>query len=340
MLKNEAYIGKLYQFRYASAEPRFRKDPAVAFKNKKSARRERPESEWLVVNIEPVVPAELFEAAGRKLMQNGEWAKRNTKREYLLSGLIHCPVCKGRLGGFTRRGKPYYRCYRKLNINAPLDPTTGKFIRCKCPDLPAESIEPIVWDTIACLLQDPDLLIEELRRRNNGDSDTRRFLEGELIRCRERIESLPEERKRLVNGYRKGLYADFMVRQEMESINQEQDELEERRAELEHRLSQMALLESHEVKVRDLVESIRSNLNKLDFRQKQELLRLLIVDIVVSGDEVQINTIIPLEESARLYPHNGAGAQPSVRRSKPKLRGYRGHRASGGRRQALGYRGP
>lgn len=318
MLRNEAYIGKLYQFRYAAAEPRFRKDPSVALKNKRSARRQRPENEWLTVNTEPIVPVELFESVGRKLTQNGEWSRRNAKRQYLLSGLIRCPICKGRLGGFTRRGKPYYRCYKKLNINAALDNATGKFIRCKCPDLPAETIEPVVWDTIAGLLRNPDFLIEELHRRTKDDSETKRFLEEELTRCRERLEALPRERKRVISGYRKGLYADFMVREEMESIDQEQKELEKHRAELEKRLSQIALLEGQETKIRNLVERIRENLDRLDFAQRQELLRLLIVDIVVSDQKVHINTIIPLEGLGTLHPRGCAGAQPPLRRPKPK----------------------
>ncbi|GAI55998.1 unnamed protein product, partial [marine sediment metagenome] len=36
-----------------------------------------------------------------------------------------------------------------------------------------------------------------------------------------------------MEGYRKGLYADFMMREDMELIQKEQGELEKRKAELE-----------------------------------------------------------------------------------------------------------
>ncbi len=65
-------------------------------------------------------------------------------------------------------------------------------------------------------------MIEELHRRNKDDSDTKRFLEEELACCQERLGVLPREQKRLVEGYRKGLYPDFIMREEMERLNQEQ----------------------------------------------------------------------------------------------------------------------
>ncbi len=37
-----------------------------------------------------------------------------------------------------------------------------------------------------------------------------------------RLKAIPEEQRRLVEGYRKGLYADFMMREDMELIQREQ----------------------------------------------------------------------------------------------------------------------
>ena len=59
------------------------------------------------------------------------------------------------------------------------------------------------------------------------------MLERELELCQTRLRAIPAEQKRLVAGYRKGLYADFMMREDMELIQKEQGELEKRKAELE-----------------------------------------------------------------------------------------------------------
>ncbi len=92
-------------------------------------------------------------------------------------------------------------------------------------------MEPLVWDTICQLIKKPDVLIKELHNRNADNSETRETIERELQLCQVRLKAIPEEQKPLVEGYRKGLYADFMMREEMERIEKEKNELEKRQAE-------------------------------------------------------------------------------------------------------------
>ena len=115
---------------------------------------------------------------------------------------------------------------------------------------------------------------------------------------------MPDEQRRLVEGYRKGLYADFMMREDMELIQKEQGELEKRKAELERQLAQRQLTQSQEARIRSLTEKIGAGLDNLDFAGKQELLRLLIEKVLYDGQGVEIQTIIPLGE--QLHPiHRG-----------------------------------
>jgi len=303
MLRNEVYIGTLYQFRKYRIEPKFRLKSSV--KNRKTSTALRSKEEWITVKVPSLIPVELFEAVQRKLKANAELSKRNTKREYLLSGLLHCSQCGGRMGGHTIDAVPYYRCYRKGNPDrVPLGPG-GKPQPCPCPHVRADAIEPVVWDTICQLIKDPDFLIQELHRRNADTSQTKQILERELQLCETRLEAIPEEQKRLVEGYRKGLYADFMMRQDMDVIQKEQAELEKRKAELERQLAQRFLTENQEAQIRNLAGNISTGLNNLDFAGKQELLRLLVEKVLYNGQSIEILTIIPLGE--QLHPIHRRG---------------------------------
>ena len=302
MLRNEAYIGKLHQFRKYHVEPRMRRQPSTRIK--KTSLVLRPEEEWITVNVPSLVPVELFEAAQRKLDTNAELSRRNTKREYLLSGLLYCSQCGGRMGGHAIHDVPYYRCYRKDNPDKVPFNTDGKPQPCSCPEVKAEAIEPVVWDTICQLIKDPGFLIQELQKRNTDNSQTKEILERELQLCSTRLKAIPDEQRRLVEGYRKGLYADFMMREDMELIQKEQGELEKRKAELERQLAQRQLTQSQEARIRSLTEKIGAGLDNLDFAGKQELLRLLIEKVLYDGQGVEIQTIIPLGE--QLHPiHRG-----------------------------------
>ena len=161
-------------------------------------------------------------------------------------------------------------------------------------------MESVVWDTICKLVDDPDFLIQELHRRNADSSQTKQTLERELQLCQTRLKAIPEERRRLVEGYRKGLYADFMMREDMEVIQREQAELEKRKSELERQLTQRSLTENQEAEIKSLMENIGTGLDHLDFSGKQELLRLLIEKIIYDGHNIEILTIIPSRE--QLHP--------------------------------------
>jgi len=302
MLRNEAYIGKLYQFRRYHIEPKFRRKPLT--KIKKTTAALRPKEEWIPVKVPSLIPVELFEAVQRKLKRNAEFSKRNMKMEYLLSGLLYCAQCGGRMGGHTIHGVPYYRCYRKGSPDRVPLSSDGKPMPCSCPEVKSEAIEPVVWNTICELIKNPDLLIRELRRRNANSSQTKEILERELQLCQARLKAIPEEQRRLVEGYRKGLYADFMMREDMGLIQKEQGELEKRKAELERQLAGRLLTQNSEDQIRSLMEKISIGLDNLDFTGKQELLRLLVEKVFYNGQNVEILTIIPLGE--QLHPiHRG-----------------------------------
>jgi site-specific DNA recombinase len=302
MLRNETYTGKMYQFRKYHIEPKNRLKPLA--KSKKTSTAIRPREELISVDVPSLVSAELFEAVQRKLGRNAELSRRNTKREYLLSGILYCSKCSGRMSGHTMHGVPYYRCYHKGDPDKYLAGFDNKPQPCSCPEIRAGAIEPEVWDTIYQLIKDPDFLIRELHRHNADNSQTKEILERELKLCQTRLKTIPEEIKRLVEGYRKGLYADFMMREDMELIQKEQGELERRKTELERQLAQRFLTKNQEANIRSLAEKLSTGLDNLDFTSKQELLRLLVEKVLYNGQSIEIQTIIPLSE--QLHPiHRG-----------------------------------
>jgi site-specific DNA recombinase len=299
MLRHEAYSGRLHQFRYCSVEPQKRKtSPAGA----KSSRVLRPRGEWLTLLLEPLVSPELFQAVQRRLEKNLEMARRNTRHEYLLSGLLFCGQCGGRMGGHHCRDRAYYRCYRKKADNL-VPALGGGFAPCLCPEVRAEAVEPVIWESVAGLIRNPEFLVSELRKRSEDSSQTRQMLEKELKLCGERLGEFPGEQLRLVEGYRKGLYPDFLLREEMDRLKQEETTLEKRREELERRLSILTLSQAQEEEARALAARIGKNLDALGFNQRQEVLRLLVEKVYYRGTELEISTIIPLSgDMCQLHP--------------------------------------
>jgi site-specific DNA recombinase len=240
------------------------------------------------------VPREVFEAAQRRLDENLRLARRNTKREYLLSGLLK-HACGSRMSGRTHRGVIYYHCYKDQKFKAPID-ENGEPQPCSCKWVNGKSLEAAVWDKITDLLCHPDLLVRELEKLTQPDSATRATMEEELSYIRKCLAAFPKEERRLVEGYRKGLVPDFMMREEMERVAQERRQAEERHSELERQLVHLDKALSYQSQVQALAHRLSAGLETMSFDQRRELLRLLVDEVVYDEGQVTIKTIIPLSD--------------------------------------------
>ena len=212
------------------------------------------------------------------------------------------------MGGHHCRDRTYYRCYRKKADNL-VPALGGGFAPCPCPEVRAEAVEPVIWESVAGLIRNPEFLVSELRKRSEDSSQTRQMLEEELKLCGERLGEFPGEQQRLVEGYRKGLYPDFLMREEMDRLKQEETTMKKRREELERRCSLLTLSQAQEEQARALAARIGKNLDALGFNQRQELLRLLVEKVYYRGEELEISTIIPLSgDMYQLHPLPREGA--------------------------------
>ncbi|MDP3063844.1 MAG: recombinase family protein [Chloroflexota bacterium] len=298
MLRNETYTGTLWQNRWC-------RQRVAAKPGQKPKRRmyQRPKEEQIPVAVPAIIPKEAFEGVQRRLVENKRWASRNNGHDYLLSGLLK-HACGSSMGARTSHGTPYYYCLKSNRFKAPID-ERGEPQPCSCTWVNSHALESVVWDTVTGLLRRPDLLMQELERLTRPDSATREALEEELARVRKRLEELPREEQRLVEGYRKGLYADFMMREEMERVRSERTSAEERRRELERQLARLDRALSYQGQVEALAQTLTQGLEAMDFQQRRELLRLLVDEIIYDDGRVTIKTIIPLggsPDKVQLYP--------------------------------------
>ena len=115
------------------------------------------------------------------------------------------------------------------------------------------------------------------------------------------LEELPKEERRLVEGYSKGLYADFMMREEMQRIRSEHVIAEERYQELRRQLAHLDKALSYQGQIEELAQRLSAGIEVMSFNERRELLRLLVDEIVYDDGHVTIKTIIPLG-NGQLYP--------------------------------------
>ena len=152
-----------------------------------SANREKPREEWIEIPVPAIVDEESFELAQEQLEKNKRYSRRRTIEPTLLQSLLVCRECGYALyRSSTRTSKRklyYYRCTGSDNYRHP----NGRV--CSNRPVRQDHLDEVVWKQVVELLQDPNLIRQEIRRRieqiQNSDPTKRRqeALRRELARA-------------------------------------------------------------------------------------------------------------------------------------------------------------
>ena len=141
ILKNTIYIGHTYYNRQK-----------LLSGNKRQI---RERSEWIEIRTTPIVEKWLFDEAQKRFAENRERKRSQPNRFYLLTGMVVCKECK----------KPYITQTYPLGKQRRV--TEKQIYRhrmdhghCSNHSTRADVLEPVVWDKVVQLLQDPERLRE------------------------------------------------------------------------------------------------------------------------------------------------------------------------------------
>jgi site-specific DNA recombinase len=225
MLRNTSYIGQMRCNRHDSRGlgairrlDRARRGPITA--------RLRPESEWRVVPVPPLVDAPLFEAVQRRLATVSRRGSRAGAR--LLSLLLRCGVCGGQMAYSRVAGRLYVRCGRRYG--APVGDPAG--LRCTNRHHRAEPVEAGVWAQVC------DWHLERDRQAvAAGDAAAGGAIAQEAALVRERLAECDRQQALVVQKQLRGLLSERVADSLLAEAREQAQRLERRVAELDARLA-------------------------------------------------------------------------------------------------------
>ncbi len=318
MLRNPAYEGKAC---YGKTEqsPRQRITRPLRQKNgianRTNCHRERPRADWIEVCVPALVSKETFALAQEQLTKNKHHSLRRTIEPTLLQGMLVCQQCGYALYRCSTRTSKrklyYYRClgadaYRRL-----------KGALCRNRPVRSDYLDKFVWDQIVCLLEDGTLMQAEIDRRKETarNTDPRRqrneALRNEQARLGKNVE-------RLVTAYQEGLLNLEQLRQRMPELNKKSQAVESELRSLE----MAAMDQTRYLQLAESLEGFRTKLRvrakTLEVRERQQILRLLVKEILVDANSLTIRHSIPIPQissgSSNAQPPNSI---PSGTSQKP-----------------------
>jgi len=288
ILTSEIYIGKYYYNRRQTKKVRGRLTKGGKPKKTYTF---RDSSEWLTVDVPPLVDVELWKMAQMQREKN-DTNKHvgNRKYEYLLKSLLKCGHCSRTFDATTSKGAKdketgivgksrRYRC-----PNTVPKKYGPEVVKCFVPSLNAEQIEDYVWGLVIQVITDPDKFVAQIRGKGEdsiaGVRETLAMLEKELKKKEFALENVERsffeaetesERKRH-DKHRKNYLAEISsLEQEIENYQEKIDA---------HRMEELSV-EQITFMVNKLRERLSSG-EEVSFDVKRNIIEMLFDEIIVT----------------------------------------------------------
>jgi site-specific DNA recombinase len=290
ILANEAYIGRVYYNRTETVP-----DPRPGHRTRQVP---RPRADWIAIPCPPLISEEMFETAGKVSTDNAQWSPRRAEPgAWLLRGLVKCGPCgvgtnchkmRGRNGTWHR----YYYCHNHDPLRAG-----GQDRRCPERNIRADALDDFVYTQIRAALLDPALLLAgEQAVAVTAPVPDDELLAAALTRLDRKLDAARAEHTRLIDLFQAALIDMPELQHRAAAITARQKELTTKRGNLASQRADLAKGNQLRHGIEHFAARVRAVINDLDHDQKQQLLRLLIDNVQVTGWHIKIQLRIPLPD--------------------------------------------
>lgn len=252
-----------------------------------------PPEEWLTVPVPPLIDAALFAAVQEQLAENRRHARQRQRgARYLLQGLVCCAQCGYAYYGKavtrqTAQGPPrayaYYRC---LGTDAY---RFGGERVCTNLQVRTDRLDAAVWQEVRTLLEHPDRLAEEYRRRlvtPPANMAERTMTDAQLARLRQGL-------ARLIDSYAEGLVEHDEFAPRITRLRQRIRTLEARTQQLADEAALQAELRLIVGRLDEFAVQVRDRLETADWETRRELVRALVKRVEVGQEGVNVVFRVP-----------------------------------------------
>jgi len=275
ILKNPSYKGVLYIRRYDTRDCHLNK---FKKKGEKIKVKEKPQNEWVPIQIPQIINSDMWEMTQDILKKSKHSNKKRDKDEFLLIPLIRCGICGSAMSGKSIvKGNSVYRYYI----------CTGKYKekRCEAILLRADDIEKAIWDYIyydICLFLSKEIDFEKIIGEYIFDK------ENNIRDIFSKKEKAKNEKERIIILFQKGYINEDEMSRKLENNEKKFTKLNAYAAQNNDYNADFFEKLKKDFCKRNISYITKDILNKLDSRDKKQILELLVSEITVADNIISI----------------------------------------------------
>jgi site-specific DNA recombinase len=284
--KGEAAFGKTV---IEPLRPRLRAQRGSSLQPKHaSSHRDLPPEQWMSIPVPALVDAALFDAVAEQLQENRERARVPQRgARYLLQGLIVCACC-----GYADDGKPMspsgrkhhlrsYAYYRCIGSDAY---RFGGVRLCWNNQLRTDLVEEAVWEEVCQLLEHPERLEQEYRRRLVQEENT----PDELSSLEARMGRLRQGIARLIDSYAEGLIDKGEFEPRMARMRERLKHMEEQAQQVKDEASLERELTLILGRLDEFATRVKNGLHEAVWLTRREIIRALVKRVEIDQEQIRV----------------------------------------------------
>lgn len=239
---------------------------------------------------DPVVALETFEIASRILQERGESQalRRGHPSDYLLSGLIRCGNCSKAFIGTSAKGRSrfyhYYTCTTRSRYGTEF---------CDIDRVPKEQLEEAVFDQLADVYADSDLIAEAFAQANIVEEKTFEEIERRLHAIRREQAGAQRALDRYFAAFEEGSLSPADCKERVGGLKTRIESLSAEEASLGEQLQEGRCETLGAEDVAEWAKDLPSLLSNGTAQQRKALLRKLIKELRVGRTEIEPTYKIP-----------------------------------------------
>lgn len=227
-----------------------------------------------------------LQARGKSNRYSSKNSAQLQKRPDLLRGYILCAICGRRMSGETERGKR--RIYRCPSHTSP----DG---RCGARRFPAELCEAVVRERISSILNDPEIIAGEVKRRRAGGPDEQ--LHADLENAKRGLARVENGQQRLVRRFCHATDDDLwpLIEREIAQAERGKARYNTMIGEIESRIAAHAAVVLNLESLSTYCSIVRGRLETFDFEEKRLALEALGARVTADDRGWWVDVSIPLK---------------------------------------------
>jgi site-specific DNA recombinase len=261
--------------------------------------------------IPGIIPTEKWQAVQDALRSNCSSAGRNTKRFYLLRGLLTCKRCGRRLFGRTnpRRKTHTYNCLSKRPDPHP------RF--CGLRNIPIDIINKLVWDETVNIVMHWEDVKKKIRKQLKETGNKAEGIEVEIRSTERKIAGADQQISRIVELYARGTIPAEDLDRNVKETSARRDSLKTKLSELQLQLANEGQKEFELDYIRDYIDSLKKRIDTFTEQEQYDLLHTIIDKIIVDYNEETDTHKYDIEYAVPIENQPGGNAPIASCRSFP-----------------------